>query len=121
MLIAMNNKTHISVVTDGDKVMSKAIKIVFPESRHCLHVWHLKRNAFANIHDKEVYERLIRCMVRYVTLDEFEDMWKKMVDNHNLHNHEWLLEMYAKKVKWAEAYMRGHFFLGVEVHNVVKP
>ena len=55
-------------------VMSKAIKTVFPESRHCLRVWHLERNAFANIHDKEVYECLIRCIVRYVTLDEFEDI-----------------------------------------------
>ena len=112
MLVAMNNKTPISVVTDGDKAMSKAIKTVFPKSRHRLCVWHLERNAFANLHDKEVYESFIRCMVRYVTPDGFEDMWKKMVDNHNLHNHEWLLEMYAKKMKWAEAYMRGHFFSG---------
>nr|XP_023881499.1 protein FAR1-RELATED SEQUENCE 5-like [Quercus suber] len=111
MPVAMNNKTPISVMTDGDKAMSKAIKTVFPKSRHRLCVWHLERNAFANLHDK-VYESFIRCMVRYVTPDEFEDMWKKMVDNHNLHNHEWLHEMYAKKMKWAEAYMRGHFFSG---------
>ncbi|KAK4595456.1 hypothetical protein RGQ29_013782 [Quercus rubra] len=112
MLVAMNNKTPISIVTNGDKAMSKAIKTVFPKSRHRLCVWHLERNAFANLHDKEVYKSFIRCMVRYVTPDGFEDMWKKMVDNHNLHNHEWLLEMYAKKMKWAEAYMRGLFFSG---------
>ena len=97
MLVAMNNKTPISVVTDGDKAMSRAIKTVFPKSRHRLCVWHLERNAFANLHDK-VYESFIRCMVRYVTPDEFEDMWKKMVDNHNLHNHEWLHEMYANDI-----------------------
>ena len=46
---------------------------------------------------------------------------KKMVNKHNLHNHEWLHEMYAKKKKkWAEAYMRGLFFLDAGVHNVVK-
>ena len=110
ILVAMNNKTPISVVIDGDKAMSKAIKTVFPKSRHRLCVWHIERNAFANLHDKEVNESFIRCMVRCVTPNGFEDMWKKMVDNHNLHNHEWLLEMYAKKMKWAEAYMRGHFF-----------
>ena len=37
---------------------------------------------------QEVYESLIKCMVQYVTPNEFEDMWKKMVDKHNLHNHE---------------------------------
>ncbi|XP_050259192.1 protein FAR1-RELATED SEQUENCE 5-like [Quercus robur] len=73
MLVAMNNKTPISVVTDGDKAMSKAIKTVFPKSRHRLCVWHHERNAFANLHDK-VYESFIRCMVRYFTPDEFEDM-----------------------------------------------
>ena len=111
-LVAMNNKTPISVVTDGDKAMSVAIKSVFSESRHRLCVWHLDRNAFANLPNTEAYQSFITCMVRYVTPDEFEDMWKKMVDKHNLHNHEWLHEMYAKKMKWAEAYMRGHFFSG---------
>ena len=36
ILVAMNNKTPISVVIDGDKAMSKAIKMVIPESRHRL-------------------------------------------------------------------------------------
>ncbi|KAL4593859.1 hypothetical protein ACB092_M009000 [Castanea dentata] len=98
LLVAMNNKTPISVVTDGDKAMSAAIKSVFPESRHRLCVWHLDRNAFANLPNTEAYESFITCM--------------KMVNKHNLHNHEWLHEMYAKKKKWAEAYMRGHFFSG---------
>ena len=36
ILVAMNNKTPISVVIDGDKAMSKAIKMVIPESQHRL-------------------------------------------------------------------------------------
>ena len=39
ILVAMNNKTLISIVIDGDKAISKAIKMVFPESRHHLCVW----------------------------------------------------------------------------------
>ena len=97
MLVAMNNKTPLSVVTGGDKAMSKAIKTVFPKSRHRLCVWHIERNAFANLHDKEVNESFIRCMVRYVTPNGFEDMWKKMVDNHNLHNQECCLKCMLKK------------------------
>ena len=73
-LVAMNNKTPISVVTDGDKAMSVAIKSVFPESRHRLCVWHLDRNAFANLPNTEAYESFITCMVRYVTPNEFKDM-----------------------------------------------
>ena len=56
MLVAMNNKTPISVVIDGDKAMSKAIKMVFPESRHHLCVWHLERNV-THINDVETLEK----------------------------------------------------------------
>ncbi|KAL0006044.1 hypothetical protein SO802_013605 [Lithocarpus litseifolius] len=110
MLVVMNNKTPISVVTGGDKAMSTTIKSVFPKSQHRSFVWHLERNAFANLHNTEAYESFIRCMVRYVTLDEFEDMWKKMVDKHNLHNHEWLHEMYAKQEMGRSLHERSFFF-----------
>ncbi|KAH9745342.1 protein FAR1-RELATED SEQUENCE [Citrus sinensis] len=49
-LSAMNNKKPISVVTDGDRAMRKAIKKVIPEARHRLCVWHLQRNAQSNGH-----------------------------------------------------------------------
>ena len=41
-LIAMMNKKPISVVTDGDKVMRKAIKKVIPDTCHCMCSWHLQ-------------------------------------------------------------------------------
>ena len=41
-LIAMMNKKPISVVTDGDKVMRKAIKKVIPDACHCMCSWHLQ-------------------------------------------------------------------------------
>ncbi|KAL0002614.1 hypothetical protein SO802_016395 [Lithocarpus litseifolius] len=53
LLVAMNKKTPISVMTDGDKPMSATIRSVFPESRHRLCVWHLDRNAFANLPNRE--------------------------------------------------------------------
>ncbi|XP_030970242.1 protein FAR1-RELATED SEQUENCE 5-like [Quercus lobata] len=103
-LVAMNKKTPISIVTNGDKAMSAAIKSVFPESRHRLCVWHLDRNAFANLPNTEAYQSFITCMVQYVTLDEFEDMWKKMIDKHNLHNHEWLHEMSTQRCEAMNAF-----------------
>ncbi|KAE8670504.1 hypothetical protein F3Y22_tig00112127pilonHSYRG00015 [Hibiscus syriacus] len=48
-LEAMMNKSPISVVTDGDRAMQRAIKSVIPYAKHILCSWHLSRNAQANI------------------------------------------------------------------------
>uniref|UniRef100_A0A2N9H0R3 Uncharacterized protein n=1 Tax=Fagus sylvatica TaxID=28930 RepID=A0A2N9H0R3_FAGSY len=109
---AMNNKMPMSVVTDGDKAMRAAIEKVLPASQHRLCIWHLERNAQSNLNDKDAVNDFIRCMVSYVSKEEFEDMWSIMIEKHGLHNHEWIREMGAKKSKWAEAYLRGYFFAG---------
>ncbi|KAE8686965.1 hypothetical protein F3Y22_tig00111027pilonHSYRG00616 [Hibiscus syriacus] len=46
---ALMNKSPISVVTDGDRAMQRAIKSVIPYAKHRLCSWHLSRNAQANI------------------------------------------------------------------------
>ncbi|KAE8724516.1 hypothetical protein F3Y22_tig00010271pilonHSYRG00003 [Hibiscus syriacus] len=48
-LEAMMNKSPISVVTDGDMPMQRAIKYDIPYAKHRLCSWHLSRNAQANI------------------------------------------------------------------------
>ncbi|KAE8676054.1 hypothetical protein F3Y22_tig00111634pilonHSYRG00051 [Hibiscus syriacus] len=45
ILEAMINKSPISVVTDGDRAMQKAIKSVIPYAKHKLCSWHISRNA----------------------------------------------------------------------------
>ena len=46
---AISNRKPKSVIIDSDKVMSKAIKILFIRATHRLCCWHLERNAQANI------------------------------------------------------------------------
>ncbi|XP_034707015.1 protein FAR1-RELATED SEQUENCE 5-like [Vitis riparia] len=80
-LDAMNNKKPLSVITDGDKAMRKAIKRIFPDS---------------------------------CTVEEFECAWNDMLEMFNLHGHKWVTDIYAKRSRWAEAYLRGHFFAGMK-------
>ncbi|KAE8656322.1 hypothetical protein F3Y22_tig00117005pilonHSYRG00425 [Hibiscus syriacus] len=48
-LEAMMNKSPISVVTDGDRAMQRAIKSIIPYAKHKLCYCHISRNAQANI------------------------------------------------------------------------
>ncbi|KAL6313815.1 hypothetical protein AAG906_010234 [Vitis piasezkii] len=112
-LDAMMNKKPISVVTDGDKAMRKAIKKVLPDTCHRLCSWHLQRNAFTNVHIKDFSSRFARCMFMRGNEEEFEKVWHEMVANLGLNENRWVTEIYGKRKRWAEAYLRGNFFGGM--------
>ncbi|XP_059593079.1 protein FAR1-RELATED SEQUENCE 5-like [Vitis vinifera] len=112
-LEAMMNKRPISVVTDGDKAMRKAIKKVLPDTCHRLCSWHLQRNAFTNVHIKDFSSIFARCMFMHGNEEEFEKVWHEMVANLGLNENRWVTEIYGKRKRWAEAYLRGNFFGGM--------
>ncbi|XP_034680101.1 protein FAR1-RELATED SEQUENCE 5-like [Vitis riparia] len=112
-LDAMMNKKPISVVTDGDKAMRKAIKKVLPNTCHQLCLWHLQRNAFTNVHIKDFSSIFARCMFMRGNEEEFEKVWHEMVANLGLNENHWVTEIYGKRKRWAEAYLRGNFFGGM--------
>ncbi|RVW95951.1 Protein FAR1-related sequence 5 [Vitis vinifera] len=103
-LEAMMNKRPISVVTDGDKAMRKAIKKVLPDTCHRLCSWHLQRNAFTNVHIKDFSSIFARCMFMRGNEEEFEKVWHEMVANLGLNENRWVTEIYGKRKRWAEAY-----------------
>ncbi|KAE8693733.1 hypothetical protein F3Y22_tig00110794pilonHSYRG00152 [Hibiscus syriacus] len=74
-LEAMMNKSPISVVTDGDRAMQRAIKSVIPYAKHKLCSWHLSRNAQANIGDPKFTAAFSKCMASWWTTKEFDIQW----------------------------------------------
>ncbi|KAL4278168.1 hypothetical protein GQ457_14G009630 [Hibiscus cannabinus] len=109
-LEAMFNKTPISVVTDGDRAMQRAIKTVFPLARHRICSWHLSRNAQANIGDKKFTAAFSRCMSAWWTTTEFDREWRSVVKHFNIEDHPWVVEKDQTQHLWAQAYLTGHFF-----------
>ncbi|KAE8733865.1 hypothetical protein F3Y22_tig00000916pilonHSYRG00097 [Hibiscus syriacus] len=112
-LEAMMNKSHISVVTDGDREMQRAIKSVIPNAKHILCSWHLSRNAQANIGDPKFIATFSKCMVSWWTTDEFDIQWRSVVSEFNVENHPWDIEKGNTRHLWAQAYLTGHFFANI--------
>ncbi|KAE8732513.1 hypothetical protein F3Y22_tig00001869pilonHSYRG00029 [Hibiscus syriacus] len=77
-LEAMMNKSPISVVTDGDREMQRAIKSVIPYAKHRLCSWHLSRNAQANIGDPKFTVTFSKCMASWWTTEEFDIQWRSV-------------------------------------------
>ncbi|CAA0825035.1 Protein FAR1-RELATED SEQUENCE 5, partial [Striga hermonthica] len=107
---AMGGKKPISVITDGDNSMRLAIENVLPEARHRLCSWHLQRNAAVNVHSTCFCQAFYKCMDKICSKEEFERSWKDCIQKQQVENNSWVNETYSKRSKWAEAYLRGHFF-----------
>ena len=71
-LSAMKQKKPTSVITDGDKVLSKAIKTVMSGCVYRLCSWHLKRNAQANVKRDALTTKFQQLMLNLMTMEEFE-------------------------------------------------
>ncbi|XP_027177588.1 protein FAR1-RELATED SEQUENCE 5-like [Coffea eugenioides] len=112
-LEAMEKKTPISVVIDGDGAMRNAIKAVIPYACHRLCAWHLKRNVVANTNKGFVLDFDV-AMDMFCSHEEFERRWHLPVEKHNLKDNQWVVDLYNKREKWAAAFLRGHFFAGMK-------
>ncbi|KAE8704250.1 hypothetical protein F3Y22_tig00110458pilonHSYRG00320 [Hibiscus syriacus] len=112
-LEAMMNKSPISVVTDGDRAMQRAIKSVIPYAKHILCSWHLSRNAQANIGDPKFTATFSKCMASWWTTKEFDIQWRSVVSEFNVQKHPWVIEKGNTQYLWAQAYLTGHFFANI--------
>ncbi|KAK2634432.1 hypothetical protein Ddye_029224 [Dipteronia dyeriana] len=109
-LSAMQHKKPNAVITDCGKGVRKAIKKVLPECVHRLCCWDLERNAHAKVKDANFKQAFRHCMMTNMTFDEFDQQWSDVVNNFSVRENPWVLKMYAKRHRWAEALLRGTFF-----------
>ncbi|RVX19264.1 Protein FAR1-related sequence 5 [Vitis vinifera] len=108
-LDAMMNKKPISIVTDGDKAMRKAIKKVLPDTCHRLCSWHLQRNAFTNVHIKDFSSIFARCMFMCGNEEEFEKAKAEFESNNSspvLSTKLSILENHAATVYTKESFLK---------------
>ncbi|RYR62241.1 hypothetical protein Ahy_A04g019671 isoform A [Arachis hypogaea] len=112
-LECMGGKAPKVVITDGDRAMRLAIQEVFPEAHHRLCAWHLLKNATVNVCKPRFTTLLRNCMLADVEVEEFERQWDAMMDECGVWEVEWVKDLYAKKMSWATAYIRGCFYAGL--------
>ncbi|CAN1128601.1 Protein FAR1-RELATED SEQUENCE 5 [Linum perenne] len=112
-LQCMGGKKPVSVITDGDKAMRHAIGQVFPEAAHRLCSWHIDRNAGAFKLGTEFMRDLNGFMKNRMSICEFEEQWKNLVEKTDLDTHPWVQGLYDDRHVWCEAYLKDKFFAGM--------
>ncbi|KAL6653248.1 hypothetical protein ACP70R_008826 [Stipagrostis hirtigluma subsp. patula] len=111
---AMSQKHPVSVITDGDLAMQKAISIVWPNASHRLCGWHIENNIVSNIKDAEVKEG-IRCFLYdRCSIEEIEKKWLEFLKKNEVTDKDsWLYQMYERRQVWCAAYHASTRYLGL--------
>ncbi|XP_021729785.1 protein FAR1-RELATED SEQUENCE 5-like [Chenopodium quinoa] len=116
-LKSMGSKQPVTIMTDQSQAMAKVIRIVFPNSRHHLCIWHIGENAKKNIKGlkaNEGFNDLFDIILKYTyTIQEFEHYWTSMQNKYKCEDHKWLQNLYNIREMWCPAYSKDYFSGGI--------
>ncbi|KAK9017012.1 hypothetical protein V6N11_079500 [Hibiscus sabdariffa] len=95
----MYGKAPVSILTDQDLAIGAAVKKVFPDSRHHLCLWHIKKKFPEKLshlyHKKSAFKcGLNKCIYESYTVEEFEKVWNELIIENGLEQNEWLQGLY---------------------------
>ncbi|XP_031287351.1 protein FAR1-RELATED SEQUENCE 8-like [Pistacia vera] len=113
-LVCMLNCAPKAIITDQDKAMQNAIKIVFPGTRHGWCLWHIIKKLLEKLRGYSQYEGIKFSLQNVVydslTCEEFEERWNMFIDKYNLHDNGWLLGLYNERQRWVPAFVKDIFW-----------
>ncbi|KAF5824312.1 putative transcription factor FAR family [Helianthus annuus] len=116
-LKCMFDKYPSAIITDQDKAICNAIKIVFPKTRHRYCSWHIKKHEIEHLRPLKVrysdFEELHKQWVKSNTIEEFETRWEFLCGKYNFETGSWITEMYNQRKYWAKAFLKDCFFAGM--------
>ncbi|KAG8373713.1 hypothetical protein BUALT_Bualt11G0053300 [Buddleja alternifolia] len=117
-LRAMGNKYPQTIFTNQCQAMMTAVENVFPNTRHRLCQWHIKKDAPSHLgslnNNFQFKSAFKKCMEGCESEEDFEESWKEMMNNHGCHNNKWLNDMYEIRQKWSTAFMGDEFNGGLK-------
>ncbi|KAF7149366.1 hypothetical protein RHSIM_Rhsim03G0133600 [Rhododendron simsii] len=116
-LEAMGGHPPTSIITDQDLAMKEAIAQVFPNTRHHLCLWHIKK--FVEKLSQVYYKKskfkkdVKKCIWLTYKKEDFEQRWMTLMKENGLEHNEWLQQLYEIRDSWVPVYNRGTLFAGM--------
>ncbi|KAJ6815956.1 protein FAR-RED IMPAIRED RESPONSE 1-like [Iris pallida] len=116
-LACMSGRAPKAIVTDQDKFINGAVEKVFPKARHRLCLYNIIKKIPENLIGHSKYKQMKKTLKSIVhdsiTCDEFEERWKLMIEEYNLHENEWLNGLYDERSLWVPVYVKDNFWAGM--------
>ncbi|XP_057453109.1 protein FAR1-RELATED SEQUENCE 5-like [Lotus japonicus] len=115
---AMFGKQPKAVVTDGDKSMREAVKVVFPNATHRLCGWHIQQNCLEKIKIPDFLNEFKTLIYGNFTPERFETKWLQVIEKYGIGEEKWIKQTYETRQMWATAFMREKFFAGIRTTSL---
>jgi len=103
--MAMSGKHPSTIFTDQDAAMAATIAYVFPNTSHCLCLWHICLNAAKHlshvIHasDNKFLPDFKKCVYEDRSETDFIEKCHELLAKYNLKNNSWMTNLYALRAK----------------------
>jgi hypothetical protein len=115
---AMGRKQPKTIVTDENKVMVDAVKVVLLDAEHQFGAWCICKNALKHIfafHSQPSFENIFNaCISDCQTGEEFESKWDFLLKKFNLRENTWLNNLYLSRERWANVLHKETFSAGIK-------
>ncbi|KAK1400557.1 hypothetical protein POM88_000162 [Heracleum sosnowskyi] len=103
---------HISpcVITDQCRGIKKAISLVWPNIVHRYCMWHIMNKLSGKIRPSLASNKMFMDKMKsfvwddHLSIEEFEEGWKSVIEEYDLADNDWLNEMYDLRKEWIPTY-----------------
>jgi hypothetical protein len=104
-LEAMSGKHPSTIFTDQDEAIAGVIAYVFPNTRHCLCLWHIYLNASKHLgciiqdHPEKFIPVFKSCVYEDRSEFQFDKKWHELWQDYNLGENGWMKILYSLRKK----------------------
>lgn len=106
-----------AIITDEHKSMTKAIDVVFPNTRHRWCLCHVTKKLLEKLEGHKPYDQikiaLQDAIYDSLTKKEFEESWERIVKEFDLCDNSWLSSLYNERHHWVPAFLKDSFWAGM--------
>jgi hypothetical protein len=114
-LSAMGGKHPQTIITDQDGAMQKAIEKIFPKTIHRSCLFHVKSKVEDKLFrcfqaNEGLYEEFQDIIDNCLTEEEFELLWRQMIEKYKLENIKYFQDLWTSRKKYVPVYFKTNFF-----------
>ncbi|KAM6565436.1 hypothetical protein CsatA_024564 [Cannabis sativa] len=116
-LACMSGRAPNVIITDEHNSMTKAIDVVFPNTRHRWCLWQVMKKLLVKLEGHKLYDQVKMSLQDAIydsfTKKEFEESWERIVKDLNLCDNLWLSSLYNERNRWVPAFLKDSFWAGM--------
>ena len=110
----MGGKHPVTIIIDQDTVMKAAIEQVFLDMKHRNCLFHIKKcynkNLKCFVSNEGLLEEFEDIIGNCLTIEEFENLWTKMVADYKLESNKYFNKMREMTERFVPVYFKNDFF-----------